>query len=377
MHALQDSVLLYPVYALLFADAGLTTAEISSLFAIWSVVSFVCEIPSGALADAWSRKRLYALGEVISAAGWAIWLIRPDFVGFAAGFALWGLGGAFASGSLEALVYDNLGDSTAYTRVMGRARMASMLAMLAATLLATPVLLAGGYVLVGAISIATVTAGGLLALRLPSSATDESGTDESGTDHENARNADEAGGYLSVLRAGLRSVTGSTRVLRLLAVAMAVPGFSALDEYLPLLAREMGAPTPAVPPLFALTALAMAAGSGLADRLPPDSPRPLTGALALAAALLAAGSLVPHPAGMVPVSVAFGLLQFAMVHAEARLQDAITGPARATALSVAGFGAEVAAVILYAAFGLPVALPLLCALMAVPLALTALLAFQR
>ncbi|GIF37428.1 MFS transporter [Actinoplanes xinjiangensis] len=369
MHALQDSVLLYPVYALLFADAGLTTGEISSLFAIWSVVSFLCEIPAGALADVWSRKRLYALGEVISAAGWAVWLIRPDYAGFAAGFVLWGLGGAFASGSLEALVYDRLGDGTAYTRLIGRARMVGLLAMLAATLLAGPAFQAGGYLLVGMISIATVTAGGLLALLLPEKP-------PGGTDDTTAGDTDEAGGYLAVLRAGLRSVTGSARVLRVLAVAMAVPGFSALDEYLPLLAREMGAPTPAVPLLFALTALAMAAGSGLAGRLAPDSPRPLVGALALAAVLLAAGSPVPHPAGMVPVSAAFGLLQFAMVHAEARLQNAITGPARATALSVAGFGAEVVALILYAAFGLPVALPLLCALMAVPLLLTALLSVQ-
>lgn len=41
---------LYPVYALLFADAGLTTGAISSLFAIWSVVAFAGEIPAGALA---------------------------------------------------------------------------------------------------------------------------------------------------------------------------------------------------------------------------------------------------------------------------------------------------------------------------------------
>ena len=64
--ALEEGVLLYPVYALLFADTGLTTAQISSLFAIWSVVSFVCEIPAGALADVWFRKRLYALGQALS-----------------------------------------------------------------------------------------------------------------------------------------------------------------------------------------------------------------------------------------------------------------------------------------------------------------------
>ncbi len=360
MHALQESVLLYPVYALLFADAGLTTGEISSLFAVWSVVSFVAEVPSGALADVWSRKRLYALGQVVTAAGYGLWLLWPSFGGFLAGFVLWGLGGAFASGSLEALVYDRLGDGTAYNRLIGRARTVGLLAMLAATLLATPAYLTGGYLLVGAVSVATVTAGGLLALRLPDQPL--AGTGEAGDS------------YPRMLRAGLRAAAGSRRVLL---VAMAVPGFSALDEYLPLLARQMGASTPAVPLLFAVTALAMAAGSALAGRFSPVSPRPLAVALTLAAALTAGGALVPHPAGMMVVSAAFGLLQFAMVHAETRLQDAITGPARATALSVAGFGAEVFAVLLYAAFALPLAMPALFVAAAVPLLGTALLTPRR
>ncbi|HWS39512.1 MAG TPA: MFS transporter [Actinoplanes sp.] len=359
MHALQESVLLYPVYALLFADAGLSTGEISSLFVIWSVVSFVCEVPSGALADRWSRKRLYALGQVVTAAGYGTWLLWPSYRGFVLGFVLWGLGGAFASGSLEALVYDRLGDGTVYARVIGRARTAGLLAMLVATLLATPAYLTGGYLLVGAVSAATVTLGGLLALGLPEQKP-IAGTSEQAP--------------VGMLRSGLRAAIGSRRVLF---VAMAVPGFSALDEYLPLLARELGATTPAVPLLFALTASAMAAGSALAGRLAPLSPRPLAAALALAAVLVAAGALTPHPAGMIPVSAAFGLLQFAMVHAEARLQDAITGPARATALSVAGFGAEVLAVLLYAAFALPVALPTLFAAAAVPLLGTALLAWPK
>ena len=34
---LDEFVLLYPFYALLFVDTGLSTAEISSILAIWSV----------------------------------------------------------------------------------------------------------------------------------------------------------------------------------------------------------------------------------------------------------------------------------------------------------------------------------------------------
>ncbi|WP_229072181.1 MFS transporter [Actinoplanes sp. DH11] len=363
MYACANGVLLYPVYALLFADTGLTTAEISSLFAIWSVVSFVCEIPAGALADVWSRKRLYALGELLTAAGFASWLIWPSYAGFALGFVLWGLGGAFSSGTLESLVYDELGDSGSYARVIGRADTAGLLAMLAATLLAAPAFATGGYFLVGTASIATVTLGGLLALWLPDPRSTGDDSDDS-----------TPGGYLATLRTGVSEVTGNAKTVgRAVLVAAAVPGFSALDEYLPLLSRDKGAADPAVPLLFALTALAMAAGSALAARVSPATPRPLTRSLLLAAACLAAGAAVPHLAGMLAVSAAFGLLQFAMVHAESRLQETITGPARTTVLSAAGLGAEVFAVLLYAGFALPFPLPPLFTLMAVPLALTALL----
>ena len=339
---------------MLFADAGLSTSQISVLFAIWSVVSFAFEVPSGALADAWSRRGLYAVGELLTAAGYALWLIWPSFPGFALGFVLWGLGGALGSGALEALLYDGLdadGRAGDYARVSGRAGTVSILAMLAATLLATPAYAAGGYRLVGILSIATVTLGGLLALRLP----DNRGTGSEPTDS-----------YLTLLRTGLRESISSPGMIRAVSVAALLPGFSALDEYLPLLARDAGAATTAVPLWFALTALAMAIGSAAAGRWSV----PLPVVLPVAAILVAAGALTGR---MVPVSAAFGLLQYAIVRAETRLQDAITGSARSTVLSVSGFAAEVFAVVLYAWFALPVSLPLLFAACALPLLATALL----
>jgi hypothetical protein len=153
-------------------------------------------------------------------------------------------------------------------------------------------------------------------------------------------------------------------------VAALVPGFSALDEYLPLVARDKGATTAAVPLLYAVTALAMAGGSALAGRYSTAGPRT---PLVAAAVLLATGALIPHPTGMIAVSGAFGLLQFAMVVAETRLQEAISGRARTTVLSVAGFASEVCAVALYSLFAVPAPLTWLFALCAVPVLLTALL----
>ncbi|MGK5684932.1 MFS transporter [Actinoplanes sp. URMC 104] len=361
MRACSDGVPLYPVYALLFADTGLSTAQVSSLFAIWSVVSFAAEVPSGALADAWSRRRLYALGELLTAAGFLLWLTWPSYAGFALGFVLWGLGGSFGSGSLEALVYDELaatGRTADYARVTGRGNTVAILAMLAATLLATPAWQAGGYLLVGALSIAVKLLGAALALRLPEPAASSSS------------DAPDEGTYWSLLRSGTREALGTPRVARAVLVAALVPGFTALDEYLPLLARDKGASIAAVPLLFAVTALAMAAGSALAGR--DRIGLPLT--LVTAAALIVAGGLTPHLAGMVAVSAAFGLLEYSIVRSETRLQETITGRARSTVLSVAGFGAEVFAVVLYASFAVELPLGVLFGLCAVPLLVTALVA---
>jgi MFS family permease len=364
VRACQDGVLLYPIYALLFADAGLSTGQISSLFVLWSVVSFLVEIPSGAWADTWSRRRLYSLGAFLTAAGFGCWTLWPAYPGFALGFVLWGLGGSLGSGTLEALVYDELaaaGAADRYARVIGRSGTVAILSMLAATVLASPVYALGGYPLVGAASVAVTAAGGWIALGF--------------AETPRQKESDEFGGlrgYVATLRTGLREVRGNSRVGWAVAVAALVPGFTALDEYLPLLSRSAGAPTVAVPLLFALPSLAMAAGSALAGRWPAVRPERLGAAVAAAAVLLAAGALSGRLAGMAPIAVAFGVLQFAIVIAETRLQDSIGSGSRATVLSVAGFASEVFAVLLYLLFSVPVALPVLFALCALPLLATAL-----
>jgi hypothetical protein len=429
-------VLFYPVYALLFADAGLSTARISTLFVIWSVVSFVFEVPSGAWADAWSRRRLYAIGAFLTAAGFASWTFWPTYAGFALGFVLWGLGGALCSGTLEALLYEELGDGGAYARVAGRGGTVAILAMLAATVLAAPSFAFGGYLLVGVLSVAVRAAGGCLALGfhetgpegtgshatgleetgshatgLEGTGSHATGLEETGlegraraeaaretepegtvreettrsetarqgasraeTPAETAREEAAGRGYLRTLRAGLGEVRGSRRVAWAVAIAALVPGFTALDEYLPLLSRAAGAPTVAVPLLFALPALAMAIGSTLAGRWAQIAASRLAAGLATAAVLLAGGALSGRLVGMLPVALAFGILQFAIIVTETRLQESITGAARATVLSVAGFASEVFAVLLYAVFGAGAAfasVPALFALCALPLLATA------
>ena len=69
---------------------------------------------------------------------------------------------------------------------------------------------------------------------------------------------------------------------------------------------------------------------------------------------LAAGAALGTPVAIVLVAVAFGGFQLGSVLVDARLQDSITGPGRATVTSLAGVGTEVTTLTvfgLYAVFG--------------------------
>ena len=145
-------MLLYPVYTLLFSDAGLSVWQISSLFVIWSVSSLVLEVPSGALADATSRRRLLILGPLLTAVAFALWVAAPGYWVFALGFVLWGLKSALTSGALEALVYEELQrlDAPAnYATLMGRGQVAGVLAAMCSGAVAAPVISSGGFLAIG------------------------------------------------------------------------------------------------------------------------------------------------------------------------------------------------------------------------------------
>jgi MFS family permease len=131
-----DVIPLYPLYA---------------LFAIWSGVAILAEVPSGAIADRFSRRGSLVAAGVLQAAGYAVWISLPGFAGFAAGFVLWGLGGSLVSGSQEALLYDGLdavGAAEHYALVQGRVATAGLISQFPAAGAATVLFAIGGYPLV-------------------------------------------------------------------------------------------------------------------------------------------------------------------------------------------------------------------------------------
>ncbi|MCO1594351.1 MFS transporter [Micromonospora sp. RHAY321] len=346
---LSDLVLLYPVYALLFADTGLSVGQISSLFVIWSAAGILFEVPSGAWADAVSRRLLLCLAPLVTAAGYAVWVLYPSYPAFAVGFLLWGAGGSLVSGALEALVWtelDRLGAAGRYARVLGRARTAGVLGVLAAGVLAGPVLAAGGYPALGAASVLACLLAAAVAARFP-----EHRRSPALAGQRDEEDADL--GWWDSLRAGVAQVRTRPPVrAAVLMVAVVAADWGALDEYTPLLARDTGVAAQVVPLLLLLLWAGVTVGGLLAPAGERLRGRGYAALLGLVAVALAGGALTAHPAGFVLLAVGFGAAQLATVLADARLQARITGSSRATVTSLAGMATDVLIIATYAGYGL-------------------------
>ena len=372
---LGDFVPFYALYALFFADAGLSLGEISSLYIIWSVTALALEVPSGAWADVVSRRLLLGLSSVLHAAAFASWILLPTYAGFAAGFVLWGAGSALASGTLQAFVYDELaaiGATPSYAGLMGYAGTATTLGVLAATFLAAPLFAVGGYPLVAWSSVAFALAQGAIALSLPAAPAVAEADEIEVPDGE----ASIARRYLLMLRAGLHEVTREHVVRNAVLITSLIYGLNTHDEYFALVAAEKGSATTVVALLVGLTAVGEAIGTALAGRSARMRNTTMAALLVTAGALFAAGSALGGLLGFLGLAAASGIHNNLIVVTEARQQEVIAGPARATVTSVGGLLTEFVAIgtfVLYAAGSTVLSVSTLVGLLGIPLALAALL----
>lgn len=304
----------------------------------------MAEVPSGALADRFSRRGCLVVAGLLQTAAFGVWLALPGFTGYAAGFVVWGLGGALLSGAQEALLHDGLaavGAADRYATVQGWVTAAGLAAQVPAAVLATVLYAVGGFGLVGLVSVAVAGVTALLALRLPDPQDVPDGDDD-----------EDEPGYLDALRLGVREAAAAPVVRGAVVAVAVVGGFDAIEEYFPLLAAAWTVPVDLVPPAMLAISLAGALGAaaaGVANRLPAAAHAAL---FATALLLLGGAGVLATPLAIVPVAVGYGLYRVVLVVVDARLQEAITGPARATVTSVAGFAVEVGGLALFGVWAL-------------------------
>lgn len=163
--------------------------------------------------------------------------------------------------------------------------------------------------------------------------------------------------YASMLRSGTREALRRPTVRGGVLLAAILYGFTAFDEYFGLLAQEGGASTERVPLLIGLTVAGSLMGALLAGRTAGMRSTTMAWLLVVAGLALGAGALLGGAdlvgfAGFALIGLGYGIVTNTTVVAEARLQDAIEGSARATVTSVAGLLSELVALAIYAAVAL-------------------------
>ena len=119
-----DFIFAYAIYNVLFNIRGLSVFQISILLAWWAAIAMLLEIPTGALADYWSRKKMLTIAPILKSFCFLIWFFaNGNFYLYAFGFVFWALGSSFVSGTTEALLYDTVvyaGKKDEYEKVLGK-----------------------------------------------------------------------------------------------------------------------------------------------------------------------------------------------------------------------------------------------------------------
>jgi len=150
---LNDCLLIYALYTILFREKGLSVTEIALLLSLWSFFVLALELPSGILADRWNRKNLLCIATILKAVCYLLWCFSDTFIMFALGFLFWGISEAFGTGTEESLVYDNLKSENReeeFSAIYGKGRFYSTLGILIA-IISSGIL--ASFISIGAISV--------------------------------------------------------------------------------------------------------------------------------------------------------------------------------------------------------------------------------
>ena len=121
---LSTSYLFVPVLVHFFQARGLSFTQIALLNTVYAGTAVLCDVPTGALADRFGRRRAMIAGALSMALGCFIDYQSRTFWGFAFGESLLALGLTLSSGADSAYLFDLLrsaGRSREYRRLEGSA----------------------------------------------------------------------------------------------------------------------------------------------------------------------------------------------------------------------------------------------------------------
>lgn len=125
--ALQGMILWVPVEKLFMSQIGFTPASVGVMAAAYAAVVPLLEVPSGILADRWSRSWLMVLATAALLASTAVGALSHSVPTYIASAMILGVYFALSSGTVDSIVYDAVleetGSSALYETWIGRIRM--------------------------------------------------------------------------------------------------------------------------------------------------------------------------------------------------------------------------------------------------------------
>lgn len=114
---------------------GLTPIQLVLVGTVLEATVFLCEIPTGIVADQYSRKLSIIIGALLTGAGFMIQGFIPSFPAAIASSIVWGIGFTFLSGAGHAWLVDEVGRENALP-ALTRARQLDMFVTIIGTLCA-------------------------------------------------------------------------------------------------------------------------------------------------------------------------------------------------------------------------------------------------
>jgi MFS family permease len=132
---LQNLALWVPVEKLFMTSIGFNAASVGAMAAVYAVVVPVLEVPSGILADRWSRRGVLILASIAGTLSVLVGGSSQNVAVYMVSAALLGVFFALQSGTLESVVYDTVveetGASEAFEQTIGRVRLVESVALVA------------------------------------------------------------------------------------------------------------------------------------------------------------------------------------------------------------------------------------------------------
>lgn len=99
------------VYPLFLRSRGLNQFEINSVLAVYFVVTFLTDVPTGAFADALGRRRSFVLGCLLRGWGFALYFFVHDYLLFLVAETIDAVGTTFCNGAIDAWGIDALDEA--------------------------------------------------------------------------------------------------------------------------------------------------------------------------------------------------------------------------------------------------------------------------